>query len=792
MSVALSAITLIGLLFLPADAMAALRPAPTHGFGAVRTILLGKGDVTKCVAASPDGAVWALSTANQDVLYEVEGKKVVAHFALPVFGPSTGAAPCMAFGADGDIYFDSQQLTTAKDLTARSAIVRFSPQTDRTTIFSLSDPQAEPTVMVAGPTGVWFIESHTDQIAEISASGSIRQFATGAASVNEILPLADGDLWFDARFGTSNWELVEVDNGFRRIREVAETVTGGGDTGLMVGPNGRIWTSASYGAYQLVGSKFEQVWNTDVQPTAWTVGPDGSVWFTSAWFGCLASQEGFISAKLKVEQFSAPGCANAIVEGPPGLVYFADDTEDIFEVAATGAGFDVPIFVAPKAPRAVSPIANLATPGNAFSGGVRTVVNVTITVVALVALTFPAQLFNNTFEENYDEIVLISRRRTKRLDGFRSRLKERKRSKRTEEISFGLVLVIGSLLAALRSPTFGFNGGSVEQFVATLLAVIVTIVVSYLVARWFRVRNHMDTGAKLRALPAGLVITILCVLVSRVADFQPGYLYGVIAGVVFTAELRKRQEGQLVAVGSAGVLLLSIVCWLLWVPTEHAAAQAGASFVVVILSELLATVFVGGITGLVISLLPLRFMPGYSLYKWHRGVWVVTLFISAFLLVEVLLRPAVNTSHSGHVAWVTAAVLFVIFGIGSLVFREFFARHVPEDKQSLAIAGKVIHSLWEKDGQTTGELAASLKVSDKHIEAVIDRLERARWIKTSNAGPEAEGETLLHLTTGGKATQKGFTVLGVLSRMRLAFGLTEADRKLLDEHMEATVPALIK
>ena len=36
-----------------------------------------------------------------------------------------------------------------------------------------------------------------------------------------------------------------------------------------------------------------------------------------------------------------------------------------------------------------------------------------------------------------------------------------------------------------------------------------------------------------RALPATLLVGVLCVLVSRIADFQPGYLYGLIIGFFF-------------------------------------------------------------------------------------------------------------------------------------------------------------------------------------------------------------------------------------------------------------------
>ena len=49
-----------------------------------------------------------------------------------------------------------------------------------------------------------------------------------------------------------------------------------------------------------------------------------------------------------------------------------------------------------------------------------------------------------------------------------------------------------------------------------------------------------------QALPGTLFIAAICVIVSRVANFQPGYLYGLIIGFGFARELSKVAEGRLV------------------------------------------------------------------------------------------------------------------------------------------------------------------------------------------------------------------------------------------------------
>ncbi|MFZ0664453.1 MAG: FGLLP motif-containing membrane protein, partial [Acidimicrobiales bacterium] len=689
--VVVAAVFAFGLAFSTA-AWAALPNPPNRGIGAVRTIFLGQTVQAKCLVETADGDMWVLNPNGPTSMWEIRGSKVIAHYSLPLAGFSPGSSECMVVGSDGNLWFVDAAASTTSNPTQHAAVVRFSVQTHTTTIFRLADATANPTGLSSGPNGIWFTEtSPDDAIGFITPSGRISHLSLpGATGLTEVLALRDGDFWTDALYKNVGEQLVEENPGGGVLARVDEPSAGGP---LIVGPDGHIWESYGNGVYETDGSKMKLVWNTSYNPQAMVAGSDGRLWFVSAWFGCLAPQDGFLSSDGKPTIYKAQGCANFIADGPPGLVYYAADGTDVYEVATTSAGFNV-AFPTPSNSKPVSPITSLPTPGNAFSGSVRTVINVSITVAALVALTFPAQLFNNTFQENYDEIAVLARRRTRRLDKIRSRVSV-PRSSRSDEVGFALVVVVGSLLAALRSPTFGFNTGSVEQFIATLLAVVISITVAYLVARWYRLRTHTDASAKLKALPAGLVVTILCVLMSRIADFQPGYLYGIIAGVVFSAELKKRQEGQLVCVTAFAVLCVSIISWLIWVPVDHAAMHSGASFILVILDEMLATVFVAGITGLVISLLPLRFMPGHDLYNWHRGAWVATFCICAFLLIEVLMRPAAGTSHSGHVAWVTAGFLFVIFGVGSFAFREFFDRHVPEDRQRLALGARVIQALWE-------------------------------------------------------------------------------------------------
>jgi hypothetical protein len=420
---------------------------------------------------------------------------------------------------------------------------------------------------------------------------------------------------------------------------------------------------------------------------------------------------------------------------------------------------------------------SLPKPSNAFRGVGRAVVNASITLVALVALTFPSQLFNYTFEENYDEILAIAGRRFGWI--VRAPARAAARATRAREVAvFAAVVVLGSMIGSMRDPAFGFNVRSVLNFIGTVVALLTTAIVGYLATRVYRARVHASARAHLRTLPAGLAVAAGCVAVSRIAHFQPGYLYGVVCGAVFAGSLKHRQQGQLVTVTCMATVTVAVAAWFAWVPVNDVAIRHGAGFGWVLGDDVFAAIFVGGITGTVIALLPLRFMPGHQLFTWHRGIWAATFGIATFGLMETLVRPAAGAPQPGNIAWATAAGLFVVFGIGSLAFREFFARHVPGDKARIGLAAKVITELHQTDGLSELALAEKLNVTTAHVHATVARLERSSWIRRAKTPDADDSAAALHLSSAATALHQSRPVTWV-TRQRLVLALTRADRASL-------------
>jgi hypothetical protein len=350
----------------------------------------------------------------------------------------------------------------------------------------------------------------------------------------------------------------------------------------------------------------------------------------------------------------------------------------------------------PTASEASSIATSIVSPSKAFSSVKSDVVDAAITLGLALFLTFPSNLFNSTFQENYADIAAWWEKWTALLFpvGLRRALRNGLRKLRTvalatlrlsarsgekklerEQVTFGSVLLVGALLGALLDPRFGLNFRSLLSFVAILIAMVAGVALSgFVTGAYHRARKHGKVPTKFEALPFGLVIAAMCVFISRVTGFEPGYLYGIICGIAFTRKLGPSEEGHVVALGAWVRVVLAILAWLAWAAITNDATRPGSFFGTVLVDDFLASLFVSSLVGTVISLFPLRFLPGHKLQAWHKGAWAVTFGTSLFVLVQVLLRPHSTSSGPSHAPLVTTALLFALFGVGSLVFREHFAR----------------------------------------------------------------------------------------------------------------------
>ena len=280
----------------------------------------------------------------------------------------------------------------------------------------------------------------------------------------------------------------------------------------------------------------------------------------------------------------------------------------------------------------------------------------------------PAAVFNATFRDNHHEIIgwfAFARPAVART---------RKIFRRLSRTWWGLglmTLVMGGLYGLL-SPDFGVNRKSLVLFLGLVASILLLTVIGESIAGLY-IHRRLETKVYLRVFPAALIIAIASVAISRLVDFQPGYLYGLVAAATYRGSLPREREGGAVAFASILLFAISLGAWLAWMPVKAVAEQPGASFGVLVLEALLVATFVAGIEGLLFGLLPLRFLDGDKLMAWSRFVWGVIFFASAFAFVHVLLDPATGfIGFSDEIPAVTVVALFLGFGLFSMGFWGYF------------------------------------------------------------------------------------------------------------------------
>jgi hypothetical protein len=334
--------------------------------------------------------------------------------------------------------------------------------------------------------------------------------------------------------------------------------------------------------------------------------------------------------------------------------------------------------------------------------------SVAVTAGVVLVVPFPAALFNSTLEQHYAEVVAARRR----FGGWLSRLMARAwaRLRRaiggnrgaepapdggpaTELAASGMdaestperaassfwsgprglaaLVLISALLYSLLDPTFGISLESLGTVLG--LAIGLTVMLAVYAIPLSLLSRRMGARLTAAALPGTIVIAAVSVLISRLADFQPGYLYGLIIGFGFTRELSRIDEGRLEAIATGCAFAAGIVAWLLLPVVRAPDFAGGQAFLGVVLETAFVTVVVAGLEATLFGMLPLRFLPGERVRAWNQRVWLVLIGLGGFAFFHILLNPSTGyLADATRTQMATVIWLLVIFGGGSLLFWAYF------------------------------------------------------------------------------------------------------------------------
>jgi hypothetical protein len=336
---------------------------------------------------------------------------------------------------------------------------------------------------------------------------------------------------------------------------------------------------------------------------------------------------------------------------------------------ASGFGFVAELISVPSLPATTTP----ATDGSrSVLSNLRSLEDVTPAdvglasggAVVLVALiTWPTSLVNSA------AAVAAERLRRRRID-------RRARLGRGAQVSdrerhwwwaCGGVFAAGTI-SVFVDPAAGLDTSTLRMLASMLTAFTIEVFVGWALVVVLMKRWVSNAVPRYTFRPLSLLVVAGAVTLSRLTGFQPGIIFGLVAGISFVAlqTRRERATETLVPLGYAFV-----VSMLAWAAYSILGEQTGGSGLFA--SEALAAAVAAGLASLPLVLLPVHRLPGRSVFEWSRWAWAgsYALALMGFFVVLMPMPTAWSEVHASLAVWLGGYVAYVVVaGIAWFAIRE--------------------------------------------------------------------------------------------------------------------------
>ena len=304
---------------------------------------------------------------------------------------------------------------------------------------------------------------------------------------------------------------------------------------------------------------------------------------------------------------------------------------------------------------------------------------VAIGLVLLIFATLPARLLNATIAENYENLV----KRVPRL-GRRPRWFENLRAglARAPIVSGVVLSAVTAFLFGFADPNFGFTLASLRLILGLAIALFVVEYLANAVTGRI-IHKAWSLTVQLNIRPLGLVLTVIGVVASRLLHFSPGFLIGLVLGLVLTGRKAEEDAWKAVLVRSGVVLGFGLVAWL-----GYSALTTGeggtATFWNELFVEALVAITTEGIVAILVELLPFRLLEGERIWHRSRILWGVLYFLVIAAFVIAVVPWEGNWKELGSALWVWIAVVagFALVCLAIYFYFRFWSPfHETEQEQ---------------------------------------------------------------------------------------------------------------
>jgi CSLREA domain-containing protein/uncharacterized repeat protein (TIGR01451 family) len=289
--------------------------------------------------------------------------------------------------------------------------------------------------------------------------------------------------------------------------------------------------------------------------------------------------------------------------------------------------------------------------------------NAALAGLSLLLIFLTAEVFNQTIRDEQDKIEGWIQDRLGPVMGIWAGLQGAMHAAVANNqmvLNFfwiGVVLLISAFIEGFLEPGFPFEDNSWLLFLSLLVAVgAMTYLTEGLEARLGEWTYGENTAV--RVFPLAILIALFCVLISRFGGIVPGVLYGFVGTAVFLRppHLTEQQEGKLVFFPLLFLLGLSVGAWLLLdtVRTEDPSNWH------IFAEGVLVGVFVAGLEGIFINMVPIEYLDGKKIMRWNFLAWLGFALATAYLFWLILLND--GREYFDALQQTTPAIALILCG----------------------------------------------------------------------------------------------------------------------------------
>jgi hypothetical protein len=294
-------------------------------------------------------------------------------------------------------------------------------------------------------------------------------------------------------------------------------------------------------------------------------------------------------------------------------------------------------------------------------------------LVLFLLVAFPAELLNSTISENYGRFAKrIPPVKVPWWTRFTTWLQQ-------TPLAGGLAItVVAAIIFGFADPGFGFDITSLRVVLACAIALFI---VGYLASTISGaiIRRRWGLATEMELKPLGLILTVIGVVLSRVLEFSPGFLLGLILGIALVGRTTVAQRAKATLVQAGVVFVLAILGWVGY--SILTATTNPDTFLTALAFDTMVAITAEGLTALFIGMLPFKLLDGESVFQFNKLLWVAVYIVAAFAFILIVVPSSWGELSGSLSTWLIVLAGFAIVAVGIYVYFRFFAKPEPEESE---------------------------------------------------------------------------------------------------------------